>query len=287
VPLPDISGRLDILNVHARNKPLDESVDLSMAARSTPGFSGAQLANALNEAAIQAVMQKREKIGMDNVSYAIERELLGGPERKSMAMTANEKKLTAWHEAGHTIIGLFVEGNDPFHKVTIVPRGQALGLTINLPEQDQLSISRRQMEARMVLLYGGREAERILAGPENITTGASNDILRATNLAWQMAAKYGFDDELGPVNYSADSPRKGYLGEEFRQRDMAEQTKRELDMAVRSMVKAAEEKARKVLETHPDALRNVAEALEQRETLNREEVLQLAGFSEGNNLRIS
>jgi cell division protease FtsH len=203
VPLPDVRGREQILKVHMRRVPLADDVKPSIIARGTPGFSGADLANLVNEAALFAARANRRVVSMDEFERAKDKIMMGA-ERRSMVMSEEEKKLTAYHEAGHAIVGLSVPEHDPVYKVTIIPRGRALGVTMFLPEQDRYSTSKRRLESRIATLFGGRVAEEVVFGKDSITTGASNDIERATDIARSMVTKWGLSDKLGPQTYAED-----------------------------------------------------------------------------------
>ncbi|MCG8461423.1 MAG: ATP-dependent zinc metalloprotease FtsH, partial [Holophagales bacterium] len=190
VDRPDINGRLGILRVHTKNFPLDDDVDLEVLARATPGFAGADLANMVNEAALIAARRDKKRVEMEDFEYAKDKVVMG-VERKTLVLTEEEKKNTAYHEAGHALVGLFVEGNDPLHKVTIIPRGRALGVTMNLPERDRYALRKSEIEARLAMTFGGRIAEELIYGAEDVTTGASNDIQQATDLARRMVTEWG------------------------------------------------------------------------------------------------
>ena len=204
VPLPDVRGREQILKVHMRKVPLGDNVKPSVIARGTPGFSGADLANLVNEAALFAARGNKRSVTMEEFERAKDKIMMGA-ERRSMVMTEEEKRNTAYHESGHAIVGLSVPEHDPVYKVTIIPRGRALGVTMFLPEQDRYSTSKRQLESRIATLFGGRVAEELVFGPDAVTTGASNDIERATELARNMVTRWGLSDRLGPQTYSEES----------------------------------------------------------------------------------
>ena len=210
VPAPDIVGREKVLKVHVRKVPLAPDVDLKVIARGTPGFSGADLANLVNEAALLAARRSKRVVTQHEFEDAKDRVMMGA-ERRSMAMTEEEKRLTAYHEAGHALVSLLAPGNDPLHKVTIIPRGRALGVTYNLPERDRYSMKKREMEAYLAMVFGGRVAEELIFGPENVTTGAANDIKQATNMARSMVTEYGMSDKLGRIRYR-DNQEEVFLG---------------------------------------------------------------------------
>ncbi len=271
VPNPDVTGREQILNVHVRKVPLAPNVDVRTVARGTPGFSGAQLANLVNEAALLAARAGRRLVSMQEFEDARDKVIMG-PERRSMAMTQEEKELTAYHEAGHTLVGLYVPGNDPLHKVTIIPRGRALGVTMSLPERDRLSFRKAEAEARLAMMFGGRVAEEIVYGAEHVTTGAANDIQQATDLARRMVTEWGMSDRLGPVRYS-QTQDEVFLGRSVTQaQGLSEHTAEAVDEEVRAIVMAAEDKARQVLTEHRAELDRLTAALIEYETLSADQV---------------
>jgi cell division protease FtsH len=274
VPNPDILGREQILKVHMRKVPLAPDVDARVIARGTPGFSGADLANLVNEAALIAARANRRLVTMIDFESAKDKVMMGA-ERRSMVMTEQEKRLTAFHEAGHALVGIFVAGNDPLHKVTIIPRGRALGVTMNLPERDRYGFKKSEIEARLAMMFGGRVAEELTFGNEQVTTGASNDIQQATELARRMVTEWGMSDTLGRLRYS-DNEEEVFLGRSItRQRNLSEDTARLIDAEVRLIIETAQTRARTVLSEHADDLRHVAEALLEYETLNGDEVQAL------------
>jgi cell division protease FtsH len=203
VPLPDVRGREQILKVHMRKVPAAEDVKASILARGTPGFSGADLANLVNEAALFAARSNKKMVEMDDMEKAKDKIMMGA-ERRSMVMSDDEKRLTAYHESGHAIVGRLVPDHDPVHKVSIIPRGRALGVTLFLPEDDRFSYSKQRLESSISSLFGGRLAEELVFGPESVTTGAQNDIHRATEIARNMVTKWGLSDKLGPLTYSEE-----------------------------------------------------------------------------------
>ena len=271
VPNPDILGREKILRVHMRKVPLAPDVDARTIARGTPGFSGADLANLVNEAALLAARASKRVVTMADFENAKDKVLMGA-ERRSMVMTEDEKELTAYHEAGHALVGLNVPGNDPLHKVTIIPRGRALGVTMNLPERDRYGFKKSELEAKLAMMFGGRLAEELIYGAENITTGAGNDIQQATNMARAMVTEYGMSEKLGPLRYN-ENQEEIFLGHSVaRQQSMSEATARLIDEEIRRLVDEAETKGRQVLESHMEDLHKLAKGLLEYETLSGEEV---------------
>ncbi|MDJ0951388.1 MAG: ATP-dependent zinc metalloprotease FtsH [Alphaproteobacteria bacterium] len=271
VPNPDILGREQILKVHMRNVPIAPDVVPKVIARGTPGFSGADLANLVNEAALLAARQNKRLVTMHDFENAKDKVLMGA-ERRSMVMTEEEKKLTAYHEAGHALVGLFVEGNDPLHKVTIIPRGRALGVTMNLPERDRYGYTKKEFEARLAMMFGGRVAEELIFGPENVTTGAGNDIQQATSMARRMVTEFGMSDKLGPLRYE-DNQEEVFLGHSVTQhKNVSDKTAELIDQEIRNLIDSAETKAREVLNEHQDDLHKLAKGLLEYETLDADEV---------------
>ncbi len=271
VPTPDIVGRDQILKVHIRKVSVAPDVDTRTIARGTPGFSGADLANLVNEAALLAARANKRLVTMVDFEAAKDKVLMGS-ERRSMVMTEHEKRLTAYHEAGHALVGLFVPGNDPLHKVTIIPRGRALGVTMNLPERDRYSFKKAEIEAKLAMMFGGRVAEEIIFGSDNVTTGASNDIQQATELARRMVTEWGMSETLGRLRYS-DNEDEIFLGRSIaRTRNVSEDTTRLIDAEVRRIIEDAEARARQVLSEHREDLDRLAGALLEFETLNGDEV---------------
>jgi cell division protease FtsH len=271
VPNPDILGREKILKVHMRKVPLSPDVDAKVIARGTPGFSGADLANLVNEAALLAARKNRRVVGMQELEEAKDKVMMGS-ERRSMVMTEDEKKLTAFHEGGHALVMIHAKGHDPLHKVTIIPRGRALGLTMFLPERDKYSQSRMELEAMIASLFGGRIAEEMVFGEENVTTGASDDIRRATQIARSMVAEYGFSEVLGPLRYS-ENQEEVFLGHSVTQtKNISESTQKVIDEETRKFVERGGAVARKILEEHVDDLHTIANALLEYETLSREDI---------------
>jgi len=274
VPLPDIRGREAILKVHMRKVPIDDDVNAKVIARGTPGFSGADLANLVNEAALFAARGNAKLVTMDHLDRAKDK-IMMGTERRSMVMSEKEKKLTAFHEAGHAIVGRLVPEHDPVYKVTIIPRGLALGVTMFLPEQDKYSISKLQLESQLASLFGGRVAEEIVFGAENVTTGASNDIERATSIARNMVTKWGLTEELGPLVYSEDEDEV-FLGRSITQhKHVSDDTARRIDAEVREIIDIAHERAKGLLDSHLENLHLMADALIKYETINGDQIDQI------------
>jgi len=267
VPLPDVRGREQILKVHMRKVPLGDDVKPALIARGTPGFSGADLANLVNEAALFAARANKRIVGMDEFERAKDKIMMGA-ERRSMVMTEEEKRMTAYHEAGHAIVGISVPEHDPVYKVTIIPRGRALGVTQFLPEQDRYSMSKRRIESAIATLFGGRIAEEIIFGADSVTTGASNDIERATDLARSMVTKWGLSDRLGPLTYSEESGEV-FLGRQVTQtKQVSDETAHAIDQEVRRVIESNYQRARGILETHLDKLHAMADALIKFETID-------------------
>ncbi|MBM4213791.1 MAG: ATP-dependent zinc metalloprotease FtsH [Gammaproteobacteria bacterium] len=267
VPLPDVRGREQILKVHMRKVPLGDDVKPALIARGTPGFSGADLANLVNEAALFAARANKRIVGMEEFERAKDKIMMGA-ERRSMVMTEQEKRMTAYHEAGHAIVGISVPEHDPVYKVTIIPRGRALGVTQFLPEQDRYSMSKRRIESGIATLFGGRIAEELIYGADAVTTGASNDIERATDLARNMVTKWGLSDKLGPLTYSEESAEV-FLGRSVTQtKQVSDETAAAIDQEVRRVIESNYERARDILQTHLDKLHAMAEALIKYETID-------------------
>jgi cell division protease FtsH len=271
VPLPDLRGREQILKVHMRKVPVSADVEPMVIARGTPGFSGADLANLVNEAALFAARSNSREVDMADFERAKDKIMMGA-ERRSMIMSEDEKKLTAYHEAGHAIVGLSVPEHDPVHKVTIIPRGRALGVTMFLPEQDRYSHSKTSLHSRLASLYGGRVAEELIFGEDKVTTGASNDIQRATQLARDMVTKYGLSDDLGPMTYS-DEEDEVFLGRSVTQhKNVSDETARKIDVAVRGVIDRAYTRAKQILTDDIEKLHAMARALLQYETIDKEQI---------------
>ncbi|MEN1925613.1 ATP-dependent zinc metalloprotease FtsH [Luteimonas qiangzhengi] len=277
VGLPDVKGREQILKVHMRKVPLDEDVDAMIVARGTPGFSGADLANLVNEAALFAARENATEVRMDHFDRARDKILMGA-ERRSMAMSEDEKALTAYHEAGHAIVGRLVPEHDPVYKVTIIPRGRALGVTMYLPEGDKYSMNRVAIESQLCSLYGGRVAEELIFGEDKVTTGASNDIERATKIARNMVTKWGLSDEMGPIAYSDDEDEV-FLGRSVTQhKSVSDDTARKIDEVVRLILDRAYERTREILSGNMDKLHAMAKLLLEYETID---VPQIDAIMEG------
>ena len=271
VDSPDVRGREGILRVHLRNKPIADDVDISALARGTPGMAGADLANLVNEAALLAARRGHDKIYMADLEEAKDKVLLGA-ERKSLVMKEEERRLTAYHEAGHAVCAVMVKGNDPLHKVTIVPRGRALGVAYTLPEDDRVSITREQLEARLVMAYGGRVAEELVFGRDRVTTGAASDIQQATQIARRYVTQWGLSDAIGPV-LIGDAEQEVFLGQQIvSRREVSERTAELVDAEVKRVIDNAYRRATEVLTENIDLLHAVAAALLERETLTREDI---------------
>jgi len=274
VPNPDVGGREKILKVHMRKVPVAPDVDPRVIARGTPGFSGADLANLVNEAALLAARRNKRLVTQSEFEDAKDKVMMGA-ERKSMAMTEEEKLATAYHEAGHAIVNIVVPGNDPLHKVTIIPRGRALGVTMSLPERDKLSYSKQWCEAKIAMAFGGRVAEQIVYGREHLNTGASSDITQATSIAKRMVTEWGMSEKLGPLLYS-ENQQEVFLGHAITQRqNMSEDTARLIDEEVRRIVTSGEAKAWEVLLANRKELEAVAQALMEYETISGEDCMTL------------
>ncbi len=271
VPLPDVRGREHILKVHMRKVPLADDVDPSIIARGTPGFSGADLANLVNEAALFAARGNKKTVSMEDFERAKDKIMMGA-ERKSMVMSEEEKKLTAYHESGHAIVGLLVPEHDPVHKVTIIPRGRALGVTMFLPTEDRYSYSKQRLESQICSLFGGRIAEELVFGPEKVTTGASNDIQRTTEIARNMVTKWGLSERLGPLTYSEEEGEV-FLGHSVTQRkNVSDETAHIIDEEIRKIIDTNYQRAKKLLTENMDKLHLMAEALMKYETIDAEQI---------------
>ena len=267
VPLPDIRGREQILKVHIRKVPEATDVKLAIIARGTPGFSGADLANLVNEAALFAARENSKDVNMSHFERAKDK-IMMGTERRSMVMSEKEKKLTAYHEAGHAIVGRLVPEHDPVYKVSIIPRGRALGVTMFLPEEDRYSLSKLHLESQISSLFGGRIAEELIYGKDSVTTGASNDIERATDIARNMVTKWGLSDRLGPLTYSEDEGEV-FLGRSVTQhKNIGDDTARIIDEEIRSLIDANYERAATLLKEHVEVLHTMTDALMKYETID-------------------
>jgi cell division protease FtsH len=268
---PDILGRDKILRVHMKKVPLAPGVDPRVIARGTPGFSGADLANLVNEAALLAARIGRRKVTMEEFESAKDKVMMGA-ERRSAVMSEDEKKITAYHEAGHALVGMKMPGHDPLHKVTIIPRGRALGVTMSLPERDRYSHSKEEIKSKLASMYGGRIAEELIFGVEKVTTGAANDIQQATGLARKMVTEWGMSDKLGPLRYDAND-EEVFLGHSVTQhKNISDATAGLIDEEIRAVIEEAESKAREILSEGLDELHAVAGALLEYETLSGSEV---------------
>jgi cell division protease FtsH len=274
VPNPDILGRELILKVHLRKVPLGPDVVAKTIARGTPGFSGADLANLVNEAALLAARRNRRVVSMRELEDAKDKVMMGA-ERRSMVMTEDEKKLTAYHEAGHALATVYSPASDPIHKATIIPRGRALGMVMRLPEKDMLAFARDQIEANLVVAMGGRVAELTIFGPEKLTTGASNDIMQATDLARKMVTEWGMSDKLGPLRYN-DNQEEVFLGHAVTQtKNVSESTAKVIDEEIRRIVDEADVKCRAIVKEHVDELHAIANGLLEYETLTGDDISAL------------
>jgi len=271
VGLPDIRGREQILKVHMGKVPHAKNVNAGVIARGTPGFSGADLANLVNEAALFAARSNKREVTMEEFEKAKDKIMMGA-ERKSMVMTEKEKRLTAYHEAGHAIVGLMVPGHDPVYKVTIIPRGRALGVTMFLPEEDKYSYTKEMLESQLSSLYGGRVAEVLIFGQDNVTTGASNDILRATEIARNMVTKWGLSERLGPLTYGEDEGEV-FLGHSVNKRkEVSETTANIIDQEVKNIIERNYQRTESILKENIDKLHLMAKALIQYETIDSEQI---------------
>ena len=274
VPNPDINGREEILNVHVKKIPLAPDVNIRVIARGTPGFSGADLANLVNEAALLAARRNKMKVTMQDMEDAKDKVMMG-TERRSMVMDEKEKRMTAYHEAGHAICSLHLPESDPLHKVTIIPRGRALGLTMQLPEKDKYSQSKTYLKSRLSILFGGRLAEELTFGDDKVSTGASNDIQVATSIARHMVTEWGMSETLGPIAYE-EPEGEVFLGHSItRHKNISEKTAEEVDRQIRKIIDEAYTRTKEILTTYHDELKALAEALMEYETLNGDEIKQV------------
>ncbi len=271
VPNPDVVGRERILKVHVRKVPMAPDVDLKVIARGTPGFSGADLMNLVNEAALLAARRSKRLVTMSEFEDAKDKVMMGA-ERRTLVMTEDEKRLTAYHEAGHAIVALNVAATDPVHKATIIPRGRALGMVMQLPERDKLSMSLEQMTSRLAIMMGGRVAEELIFGKEKVTSGAASDIEQATRLARMMVTRWGLSDELGPVGYG-ENQEEVFLGHSVsRQQNVSEQTAQKIDSEIRRLVETGLTEARQILTARAADLEKLAQGLLEYETLSGDEI---------------
>ncbi len=274
VPNPDLSGREKILKVHMRKVPIAPDVDPRVIARGTPGFSGADLANLVNEAALLAARRGRRVVGMSEFEEAKDKVMMGS-ERRSLAMSDEEKKLTAYHEGGHALVALNVQGSDPIHKATIIPRGRALGMVMRLPERDQLSLTRQKINADLAVAFGGRIAEELIFGYDKVTTGAQSDIEMATRMARAMVTRFGMSDELGPISYG-ENQEEVFLGHSVsRTQSVSEATAQRIDSEVRRIIEECYQRAKKILTERVDDLHTLAKGLLEYETLTGDEIVAL------------
>jgi len=274
VPLPDLKGREQILRVHMKKVPIDDNVDARTVARGTPGFSGADLANLVNEAALFAAREDAQTVGQDHFDRAKDKIMMGA-ERKSMVMSEEDKRLTAYHEAGHAIVGRVVPEHDPVYKVTIIPRGRALGVTMFLPEEDKYSQNKVQLESQLASLFGGRVAEELIYGKDKVTTGASNDIERATQIARNMVVKWGLSDALGPLTYD-ENEDEVFLGRSVtKHQNVSDETHRLIDKEVRQIIDGAYSRAKQILTEHDRQLHLMADALMTYETIDAKQIDQI------------
>ncbi|MED2971575.1 ATP-dependent zinc metalloprotease FtsH [Fictibacillus sp. B-59209] len=270
---PDVKGREEVLGVHARNKPLSEEVNLKTIAMRTPGFSGADLENLLNEAALVAARQNKKKINMDDVDEAIDR-VIAGPAKKSRVISQKEKNIVAYHEAGHTVIGLVLEGADTVHKVTVVPRGQAGGYTVMLPKEDRYFMTKPELLDKIVGLLGGRVAEEITFN--EVSTGAHNDFQRATGIARRMVTEFGMSDRLGPMQFGSSSGGQVFLGRDFNnEQNYSDAIAHEIDMEIQNIIKDSYQRCKQILTEHNEKLEIIAQTLLNVETLDEEQIKEL------------
>ncbi|MDQ7038483.1 MAG: ATP-dependent zinc metalloprotease FtsH [Aquificota bacterium] len=272
IPRPDVKGRYAILKVHAKNKKLAEDVDLELVARATPGFTGADLENLLNEAALLAARKGKEKISMEEVEEAIDR-ITMGLERKGMAISPKEKEKIAYHEAGHALVALMTEDSDPVHKVSIIPRGMALGVTQQLPIDDKHLYDRKTLFSRLLVMMGGRAAEEVFYGKDGITTGAENDLQRATELAYKMVSMWGMSDKVGPIAIKKVS--NPFIGGMTNSVETSPDLMREIDEEVKKILTEAYQTAKNIIETHREPLRAVVKKLLEKETITCEEFIEV------------
>jgi cell division protease FtsH len=271
VPLPDVRGREQILRVHMRHTPLADDVDPAIVARGCPGFSGADLANLVNEAALFAARANKRLVHMEDFERAKDKIMMGA-ERRSMVMSEDEKRLTAYHESGHAIVGRLVPDHDPIHKVSIIPRGRALGVTLFLPEEDRYSHTKQRLESQICSLFGGRIAEEVIFGAEKVTTGASNDIQKVTEIARNMVTKWGLSERLGPLSYGEEEGEV-FLGQPMSQsKGFSDDTAQAIDEEVRRIVEENYERATQILRDNEDKLHLMADALMKYETIDSHQI---------------
>ncbi|WP_165485129.1 ATP-dependent zinc metalloprotease FtsH [Legionella rowbothamii] len=278
VPLPDIRGREQILRVHLQKVPVDSGIEVMDIARGTPGFSGADLSNLVNEAALFAARSNKRKVSMVELEKAKDKIMMGA-ERRSMVMDDNEKKLTAYHEAGHAIVGLSVPEHDPVYKVSIIPRGRALGVTMFLPEQDRYSHSKRRLESQLSSLFGGRIAEELIFGLESVTTGASNDIMRSTEIARKMVTSWGLSS-LGPLTFGEEE-EEVFLGRSMnKHKEMSDRTAQQIDDEVRAIIDRNYQRAKEILVANMDKLHLMAQSLIKYETIDTKQIQEIMSGKE-------
>ncbi|MBP8036804.1 MAG: AAA family ATPase, partial [Negativicutes bacterium] len=273
VDKPDVKGRQEILEVHTKGKPVEKEADLDVLARRTPGFTGADLSNLVNEAALLSARRNKKRIGMEELEESVER-VVAGPERKSKVISEKDKKLTAYHEAGHALIGMLMPNADPVHKVSIIPRGRAGGYTLMLPKEDRNYATRSELKDQLKTLLGGRVAEALVL--EEISTGAQNDLERATELSRKMICEFGMSEVLGPITFGRRQDTQVFLGRDIsRDRNYSEEVAYSIDKEVRRMIEEAYEKTEAMLREHMDKLHVIAAALIEKETLEAFELEQL------------
>jgi cell division protease FtsH len=278
VPLPDIRGREQILRVHLQKVPVDTDVQVMPLAQGTPGFSGADLSNLVNEAALFAARSDKRKVGMSELDKAKDKIMMGA-ERRSMVMDDNEKKLTAYHEAGHALVGLSVPEHDPVYKVSIIPRGRALGVTMFLPDQDRYSHSKRRLESQLSSLFGGRIAEELIFGLDGVTTGASNDIMRSTEIARKMVTTWGLSP-LGPLTFGEEQ-EEVFLGRSMnKQKEMSDRTAQQIDDEVKAIIDRTYQRAKKILLDNMEQLHLMAESLIKYETIDANQIKEIMSGKE-------
>ncbi len=274
VPLPDVRGREQILKVHMKSVPISDNVKPSVIARATPGFSGADLANLVNEAALFAARANKRMVDHGDFEKAKDKIMMGA-ERRSMVMSEDEKKLTAYHESGHAIVGLSVPEHDPVYKVSIIPRGRALGITMFLPEDDRYSYSKQRLNSQICSLFGGRIAEELIFGPDSVTTGASNDIERATGIARNMVTKWGLSDKLGPLSYGEDEGEV-FLGRSVTQhKNVSDETALAIDKEIHAVIDSNYQRAKKILQDNLDKIHLMADALMKYETIDSRQIAEI------------
>ena len=278
---PDVLGREQILKVHAKNKPLAEEVDLKVLAKRTPGFTGADLQNLLNEAALLAARHNKTKVEMPDLEEAIDK-VMAGPEKKSRIISDEEKENTAYHEVGHALLATMLKGCDPLHKVSIIPRGMALGITMTLPEKDYLTMKKSQLLDRITMTLGGRVAEELIYGPDSVTTGASNDLEKVSNLARKMVTAYGMSEKMGNLTYGK-SEEHIFMGRDFgHNRDFSEEIAADIDREVKKIVDERYEIAKDILSKNRDMLEYISKALLDKETLDEKDFEELMKTVERN-----